>query len=520
MLNIKNYNLSIGKKCILKDINLRVKKAQSVALVGQSGSGKSMLGLSVLKLLPNHANPKGEILFENQDILLSKNIRNLRGKDIAIVFQEPMSALNPLHKIKHQIKEMILTHHQNIKGVDGGVDGEVIRLLKRVELDRHGDVNTIANSYIHELSGGQRQRVLIAMAIANKPKLLIADEPTTALDVSIQKQILKLLQKLKDELDMSLLLITHDLSIVKEFSDFAYVINKGEMVEQNETKKLFASPQESYTKDLLKKYNFKPTVIDHEKTILRVRNLSVNFPIKKGIFKRVVSHFKAVDKVSLELNEGENIGIIGESGSGKSTLANALLMLQKSEGDIEFLGQDLKKLDKKSLRAMRSKFQIVFQDPFGCLNPRLNIFDIISEGLNIHTKLSKEEKLKRVKNILNEVELSEDCIHRYPHEFSGGERQRIAIARALVLNPTLLILDEPTSALDRQVQFSLLKLLKDLQIKHKLSYIFISHDLEVIKALSNTIAVMQNGKIIELKKAKELFENPSHPYTQKLIGSL
>lgn len=520
ILQVSNLNLFFSKKQILQDINLQIAQGKNTALVGESGSGKSMLAYSILKLFPMGINfhLDGKIEFLQKDILSlsNKELEKLRGKGISMIYQEPMSALNPLHKVYNQIAEMIVTHDKNIDEKE--LEKRVEELLKMVELHKYGNLQKIIKSYPHELSGGQRQRVMIAMAIANNPKLLIADEPTTALDLTIQYQILNLLKKLQKEHNISIFLITHDLAVVRRYSDFIYVIKNGKIVESNNTKDLFENPQNSYTKELLKNDN-SVNVFDKKgkPTILKVKNLSVEFPIKKGILQRVVDNFIAINSVSFELKQGQSFGIIGESGSGKSTLAQAILMLVKSRGEIYFMDKNIKKLDKKSLKNLRKSLQIVFQDPYNSLNPRMSIFSIISEGLDIHTNLTKENKEKEVKKILQEVELSEDSMYRFAHEFSGGQRQRIALARALILKPKLLILDEPTSALDRQVQFSLLNLLKKIQKIHNLTYIFISHDLEVIKGICNEVAVMKRGEIVEQNSVKEVFENPQNSYTQQLI---
>lgn len=522
VLELKNLDIFIDsneKKSIVEKINLEIHQGQTVALVGESGSGKSMTAHSILQLLPQSANFKvnGNIYFEDKNILefTKQELLNLRGNQISMIFQEPMSALNPLHTVFDQIAE-IITIHKPMNKIN--LEKRVYELLEKVELQKYGNLEKIAKAYPHELSGGQRQRVMIAIAIANNPKLLIADEPTTALDLTIQYQILNLLKKLQEEYKMSILLITHDLAVVRRYSDFIYVINQGQIVEKNYTNELFEAPKEEYTKNLLANdLEANPFDKTNKETILKIKELSVKFPITKGVFKRVVNHFVAVNKVNFELLKGECFGVIGESGSGKSTLSQAILRLQDSLGDIKFLDKDIKSLDKKELNKFRSNMQIVFQDPFNSLNPRMSIFSIISEGLDIHTNLTKKQKEQEVLRMLKIVKLPEDTIHRFPHEFSGGQRQRIAVARALILKPKLLILDEPTSALDRQVQFELLELLKEIQKEHDLTYIFISHDLEVIQGICNRVGVMKQGNMLEINETTELFTNPTNEYTKELI---
>jgi len=522
VLNCENVSIKIEareSKQIVQNINLKINQSQTVALVGESGSGKSMLAHSILKILPSSANFKvtGAILFNNENIfdLSDKELLQLRGNEISMIFQEPMSALNPLHTVYQQIAEILMVH--NIMG-EREIKNRVYELLEKVELQQYGKIEQIASSYPHELSGGQRQRVMIAIAISNNPKLLIADEPTTALDLTIQYQILNLLKKIQKEFNMSILLITHDLSVVKKYSDFIYVIHKGQIVEKNETLELFNNPADEYTKQLLKN-EIQKNEFDgkNKEELLSIKNLSVKFPIYKGVFKRIVDNFIAVNDINFSLLKGECFGIIGESGSGKSTLAQAILKLVESVGQINFSHKDINKISKSQLQNLRSQMQIVFQDPFNSLNPRMSIFAIISEGLDIHTSLSKEEKVKSVLAILEDVDMPEDCIYKYPHEFSGGQRQRIAVARALILKPKLLILDEPTSALDRQVQFILLALLKKIQKKYDLTYIFISHDLEVIQGICNRVAVMKEGCMIEQNHTHLLFKNPQEEYTKELI---
>ncbi len=522
ILKCENLGIKIEgsqSKQIVKNINLSILKSQTVALVGESGSGKSMTAHAILNILPSSANFQmdGQILFEEKNLLeyTSHDMLSLRGNQISMIFQEPMSALNPLHTVFGQIAEIITIHNpmseKNIKE-------RVYELLEKVELQKYGKLEKIASSYPHELSGGQRQRVMIAIAISNNPILLIADEPTTALDLTIQYQILNLLKKIQKDYQMSILLITHDLTVVKKYSDFIYVIHKGRIVEKNTTQELFSNPSNEYTKELLKN---RLEVSDYnsagKEEVMNIKNLSVKFPIKKGIFQRIVDNFVAVEDISFSLLKGECFGIIGESGSGKSTLAQAILRLVDSNGEIYFLNKNINALNTKDLRNIRSHMQIVFQDPFNSLNPRMSIFSIISEGLDIHSTLSNEEKIDMVLTILDDVDMPKDCIYKYPHEFSGGQRQRIAVARALILKPKLLILDEPTSALDRQVQFLLLDLLKKIQKKYDLTYIFISHDLEVIQGICNRVAVMKEGNIVEQNNTQELFSNPEHSYTKELI---
>ena len=518
-LEIKKLNININSNTVVSDINISIKPSQIVALVGESGSGKSLIASSILKLLPNNASfdIDGKIIFDDKNILTlnQKELLSLRGNKISIIFQEPMSALNPLHKVFDQISEIIEVHNfidkKNLKN-------KVYELLKQVELDKNNNLEKIANAYPHELSGGERQRVMIAMAIANNPKILIADEPTTALDISIQFQILNLLTRLKDNYNMSILLITHDLNIVKKFADYIYILKEGKIIEENFTQNLFSNPQNDYTKLLLfKDTQIKEFNLDNNKEILTVNKIQVKFPIKKGLLRNVKSNFLAVNDVSFSLFEGECLGIIGESGSGKSTLAQAILQLIKYEGNIKFLDFNLEKLNNKELKKLRSNIQIVFQDPFNSLNPRMSIYSIVSEGLDIHTNYTKDIKEKMVLDILEIVGLPKDAIHRYPHEFSGGQRQRIAVARALILKPKLLILDEPTSALDKQVQFELINFLNRLQKEFNLSYIFISHDLEVIQKICNRVLVMKNGSIFENIKIDKLHTDSKNEYTQELI---
>lgn len=513
------FNTPKGPETAVYDASFHIAPGETIGLVGESGSGKSVSALSILQLLPYPTafHRAGRILFEGTNLLEADDVklREIRGNDIAMIFQEPMTSLNPLHTIQKQIGE-VLEIHQGLRGA--AINEEVLRLLLRVGLPQP---EKRLQALPHELSGGQRQRVMIAMALANKPKLLIADEPTTALDVTVQKQILDLLKELQAETGMALLLITHDLGVVKYMADRVYVMKDGEVVEQNSTQKLFASPQHPYTKLLIEA---EPEGVAESmpdgQTLLSAEDLKVWFPLKQGLLQRTTDFIKAVDGVSLDLKAGETLGIVGESGSGKTTLGRALLRLQKSKGTITFDGMPLNGLKAKALRSLRKSIQIVFQDPFGSLSPRMSVSDIISEGLCIHEpNLSETERHARVAEALSDVGLSVKMANRYPHEFSGGQRQRIAIARAIILNPRLLVLDEPTSALDRSVQAQIVSLLRKLQEKKNLAYIFISHDLKVVRALSHQVLVMKDGKVVERGTTTDIFDKPQTEYTRKLIGA-
>ncbi|MDO6594945.1 ABC transporter ATP-binding protein [Neptuniibacter sp. 1_MG-2023] len=501
----------------VKQINFDIPKGKTVALVGESGSGKSVSAMSILKLLPypkaNH--PSGKILYKGEDLLQlnERQMCKMRGDKISVIFQEPMTSLNPLHTIEKQIGETLLLH----RGMTG--KQAQIRILELLDLVGIKDAKKRLTSYPHELSGGQRQRVMIAMALANDPELLIADEPTTALDVTIQEQILQLLQELQNKLGMAILLITHDLNIVKRYAHHVCVLYQGKQVESSDTDSLFANPQHPYTKMLL---DAEPSGQPAQQSLtdqplLSTDKLRIWFPVKQGFLKRTVDHIKAVNDVSFTLNKGETLGIVGESGSGKTTLGLAIIKLIRSIGGINFAGQELELLDQKQMKPLRSRIQIVFQDPFGSLSPRMSISEIIAEGLQIHQPNSKDQHEAQIIEALNEVGLDPDSRHRYPHEFSGGQRQRIAIARALVLKPELIILDEPTSALDRTVQKQIVELLRNLQEKYALSYLFISHDLAVVKALSHRLIVMHHGDIVEQGKASDIFNNPQAEYTRTLL---
>ena len=499
--------------------SFHIKKGETVALVGESGSGKSISALSVLKLLPSVASyPSGKILFKGQDILTASEdeLRKVRGNDITMIFQEPMTSLNPLHTIEKQIAEILELH----KGMSGKAARErVIELLTQVGIH---DPETRLNAYPHQMSGGQRQRVMIAMALANEPELLIADEPTTALDVTVQAQILELLKELQEKNGLSMLFITHDLGIVRRIADRCCVMQNGYIVEQGETELIFTKPQHDYTKHLLsaEPKGSPPKSDETAPVVLQAKDMKVWFPIKKGLMRRTVDHVKAVDGIDLTLREGQTLGVVGESGSGKTTLGMALTRLISSQGEIAFVGQDINQYSFKQMRGLRDQMQVVFQDPYGSLSPRMSVGEIIAEGLTIHNKeLSRDERDAKVINALRETGLDPETRHRYPHEFSGGQRQRIAIARAIVLEPKFIMLDEPTSALDMSVQAQVVDLLRDLQKRRNLAYMFISHDLKVVKALANEVIVMRLGKVVEQGPSKQIFENPQTDYTKALMAA-
>ncbi len=523
LLEIKDFSVAFrqsGRETLAVDrISFDVKKGETVAVVGESGSGKSVTGLSVLRLLPASAShPSGEVLFQGRDLLKlsEQEIRGVRGNDITMVFQEPMTSLNPLHPIGQQITEMLEVH----RGMHGeAAKKRVIELLKEVGIP---NAEERLGSYPHQLSGGQRQRVMIALALANEPELFIADEPTTALDVTVQAQILKLLKQLQGRLGMAMLFITHDLNIVRKIADRVCVMKQGKIVEQGPVEEIFKNPQHPYTKALLAaepKIQPAPPQPDAP-SMISADDLKVWYPIKRGLFKKTVGHIKAVDGVTLNIRRGETLGVVGESGSGKTTLGLALLRLISSEGPIVFLGKPIQGLKFKAMRPFRRDMQIVFQDPYGSLSPRMSITDIVSEGLRVHQpKMSSEERDQRAAAALKDVGLDPATRHRYPHEFSGGQRQRIAVARAMVLEPTFVVLDEPTSALDMLVQSQIVDLLRDLQKKRELTYLFISHDLRVVAALASHVMVMKDGKIVEQGPAEKLFKAPESDYTRALFAA-
>ncbi|BFM16397.1 ABC transporter ATP-binding protein [Maricurvus nonylphenolicus] len=521
LLRVENLQVAFhqGQTSVtpVSDVSLEIHSGETLALVGESGSGKSLTAHAIMRLLPYPAahHPSGSIKLDEQELIdlpLNK-MRSIRGRRIGMIFQEPMTALNPLHNVEKQISEVIKLHQNNSRN---GLREKVLALLEKVKIPNAEDK---LKAYPHELSGGQRQRVMIAMALANNPELLIADEPTTALDVTVQREILDLLQELQATDNMAMLLITHDLGVVRHVAHRVAVMHQGKLVETAETATLFSQPQHPYTQELL---NSDPTgtpvtLPEEPERLLHTKDLCVSFPLHKPLFKKPSRFLHAVKQANIHLDKGSTLGIVGESGSGKSTLAMAILRLLESSGDIHYREYTLNALTEKQLRPLRSKIQVVFQDPFASLSPRMTVSEIVAEGLVVHSQDSKEEIDRKVVEVLAEVGISADMRHRYPHEFSGGQRQRIAIARALILNPEIIILDEPTSALDRAVQVQVVDLLRSLQEKHQLSYIFISHDLKVVKALSHQVIVMRNGEIVETGNASKVLVEPEQEYTQVLL---
>jgi microcin C transport system ATP-binding protein len=500
----------------VKGVSFSVDKGETVALVGESGSGKSVSALSTVSLLGPAAEVEGSVLYNGQEMIGADDalLRQVRGNDISFIFQEPMTSLNPLHTIEKQIRESLMLH----QGLVGDAARErILDLLDRVGIR---EAESRLGAYPHQLSGGQRQRIMIAMALANRPDILIADEPTTALDVTIQAQILELLAELKAEEGMGLLFITHDLGIVRRIADRVCVMKDGEIVETGETTGIFANPQHPYTQMLLAaEPTGKPEPVpDEAQEVARTDNLKVWFPIQKGFLKRTVGHVKAVNDATISVRAGETLGIVGESGSGKTTLAMALMRLITSEGGITYMGEDVNAWSVRKLRRLRRDMQIVFQDPYGSLSPRMTCHQIIAEGLGVHGMREKgRDERDLVAEVMAEVGLDPATMDRYPHEFSGGQRQRIAIARAMILRPKLLVLDEPTSALDMTVQVQIVDLLRKLQARHRMAYLFISHDLRVVRAMSHKVMVMQNGDVVEYGTAEEIFDRAQHPYTRKLL---
>jgi microcin C transport system ATP-binding protein len=524
LVQVRNLSVDFGQGDdtvhAVKRVSFNIAKGETVALVGESGSGKTVCALSILRLLPYPAasHPEGEIFFKGRNLLSApeSDMREIRGDQISIIFQEPMTSLNPLHTIEQQVGEILKVH----RGMsDTAARARVVELLEKVGIR---DPESRLASYPHQLSGGQRQRVMIAMALANEPDLLIADEPTTALDVTIQAQILELLQQLSREMGMALLLITHDLGIVRKMADRVYVMKAGEVVETNATRELFAAPQHPYTRQLLaaEPKGPPPSANPDGDVVVSADDLKVWFPIRKGLLRKTVDYVKAVDGISLKLKAGETLGVVGESGSGKTTLGLAILRLISSTGQIAYVGNRIDGYDSRMMRPLRREMQIVFQDPYGSLSPRLSIGQIIEEGLIIQNpRMNEGERRQRVASALSEVGLEPRSMDRYPHEFSGGQRQRIAIARAMVLEPKFVMLDEPTSALDMSVQAQIVDLLRDLQRKRNLAYLFISHDLRVVRALCNYAIVMRNGRIVEEGPTEEVLSRPTTDYTKALLAA-
>ncbi|ENN84519.1 putative peptide ABC transporter ATP-binding protein [Rhizobium freirei PRF 81] len=524
LLSVRNLSVAFhqgGQTSIAVDgVSFDIHRGEVVALVGESGSGKSVSANSILKLLPYPAasHPSGEILFKGKDMLKASDseLRAVRGNDITMIFQEPMTSLNPLHSIERQISE-ILALHQGMVGE--AARNRTLELLNQVGIR---EPEKRLKAYPHELSGGQRQRVMIAMALANRPELLIADEPTTALDVTVQAQILELLRELKGAHGMSMLFITHDLGIVRKFADRVCVMTKGRIVETGTVEDVFTRPQHDYTRHLLaaEPRGEPPTSDNGKPVVMEGSDIRVWFPIKAGFMRKVVDHVKAVDGIDLKLRAGQTLGVVGESGSGKTTLGLALARLISSRGRISFVGKDIAGYSFREMRPLRNQLQVVFQDPYGSLSPRMSVGEIIAEGLKVHERsLSADERDKRVCWALEEVGLDPSTRWRFPHEFSGGQRQRIAIARAMVLKPRFVMLDEPTSALDMSVQAQVVDLLRDLQKKHDLAYLFISHDLKVVKALANELIVMRFGKVVEQGASADIFRAPQEDYTKALLAA-
>ena len=524
LLEVKDLSVAFrqgGSSVLAVDkVSFAINKGETLALVGESGSGKSVSALSILKLLPypSASHPSGSVLFKGEELLDAdeRDLRRVRGNDITMIFQEPMTSLNPLHTVERQIGE-ILEIHQAVTG--DAARSRIVELLTKVGIR---DAETRLLDYPHQLSGGQRQRVMIAMALANNPDLLIADEPTTALDVTVQAQILKLLKDLQRETGMALLLITHDLGIVRHMADQVVVMQKGKVVEHGEAKRVFADPKHAYTKMLLsaEPKGSPPPSDSSAPVVLETKGLKVWFPIRRGFFRKTIGHIKAVDGLDATVRAGQTLGVVGESGSGKTTLGLALLRLIASEGPIVYMGKPIDGYNSKMMRPLRKEMQVVFQDPFGSLSPRLSIQQIVEEGLLVQGKtLSQDARREIVGKALSEVGLDPATMDRYPHEFSGGQRQRIAIARALALEPRFIMLDEPTSALDMSVQAQIVDLLRGLQQKHNLAYLFISHDLKVVRALANEVIVMRNGKMVETGATADVFTDPKTDYTKALIAA-
>ncbi|HBK05930.1 MAG TPA: microcin ABC transporter ATP-binding protein [Acetobacteraceae bacterium] len=518
LVSVNDLTVAFGDRVVVNRVGFTLDRGETLALVGESGSGKSMTALSLLQLLPPGAACSGQVVIDGQSVIGAEDplLRRLRGGTAGMVFQEPMTSLNPLTRIGKQIAEAVQLHRQV---TPEAARARVIELLDEVGFP---DAAQRLDAFPHQLSGGQRQRVMIAMALANDPALLIADEPTTALDVTIQAQILKLLAAAKSARGLALLLISHDLTIVRRYADRVCVMKDAEVVESGPVAEVFDAPRHPYTRMLLAaEPRGRPLPLPPDaETLMQGTDVRVHFPIRRGVLRRTVGHVRAVDGVDVVVREGETVGLVGESGSGKSTMGYALLRLVQSQGRIRFAGNDLAELDKRKLRRLRADMQIVFQDPFGSLSPRLTITEIVAEGLTVHEPtLSRAQRDARVAAVLEEVGLSAHIGDRYPHEFSGGQRQRIAIARAMVLKPRFVVLDEPTSALDMSVQAQIVDLLQKLQADHKLGYLFISHDLRVVRALAHRIVVLRQGRVVEEGPADEMFVRPRQDYTRALMAA-
>jgi microcin C transport system ATP-binding protein len=514
---VEGLTVNFGPKRVVDDVSFTLDRGETLALVGESGSGKSLTALSLLQLLPLGAGCSGHVAVDGQTMIGADEptLRRARGVVSGMVFQEPMTSLNPLHRVGRQVGEAIALHR--------AVRGPKLRERVVSLLDECGfpDAEHRLEAFPHQLSGGQRQRAMIAMALANDPPLLIADEPTTALDVTIQAQILALLAREKRARGLALLLITHDLSIVRRHADRICVMKNGRVVESGTAAEIFEAPSHPYTRMLLaaEPAGSPPPLPNDSEELLSVKNLQVHFPIRRGVLRRTVGYVKAVDGVSLKVHAGETVGLVGESGSGKSTTGFAMLRLERSSGTIRFEGRDISTLDQRALRGLRARAQIVFQDPYGSLSPRLPVGAIVAEGLAVHGRVGRAERARLVAEALEEVGLPADSIDRFPHEFSGGQRQRIAIARAMVLKPRFVVLDEPTSALDRSVQAQIVDLLRELQRRHSLGYLFISHDLAVVRALAHRVVVMRHGKVVEEGAAADIFNHPRADYTRALLAA-
>ena len=521
LLEIRNLRVGFRRERALNEvlhgINLDLAAGETLALVGESGSGKTVTAQSVLRLYPPDLveYSSGNIVFDGISILNANEteLLSLRGARIGIIFQEPLSSLNPLHDIQKQLNES-LRLHQNLNA--GRASSIALDWLKRVGFRNAAER---LHAYPHQLSGGERQRVMIALAMLNNPRLLIADEPTTSLDVTIQAGVLSLIKELQAETGMAILFITHNLGIVRHFAERVAVMQNGSIVETGDTEKVFENPAHEYTRLLIdaEPSELPPETDTNTSVLAELKNLKVHFPIQKGFFRRTVGYVRAVDGVSVAIRESQTLGVVGESGSGKTTLGKALLRLEQSEGEIIYDGKPISNLDRNAMRPLRRELQIIFQDPFGSLNPRMSVERIIGEGLHLHRIGSRSERLKLIQQAMKEVELDPALMKRYPHQFSGGQRQRIALARALVLKPRLIVLDEPTSSLDRSIQFQVIELLKSVQRKHGLSYLFISHDMAVVRDLCHEIAVMKDGLIVEFGEARQIFSAPRHSYTMELI---